>query len=996
MDKNHTSSSGQLSHNDLADYWYYEIGATPIPVISQNKNKKDKPLSKVKWKQYQTKELDEKTFESWKKDDLFCDGIAIIGGYVWRGNFKGYYLIMIDIDNKLGIDELFPKGLSRIGEKTLVEQHKDKQDKAHVYFYSKKPIHKKVVSGSEDVQNIPAIEVKSEGGHGIHIVSPSIHADGYPYEIVSISRYPAIVDTLEEQIQKICDKYNIPYLDDMTKFGYQQTNASKYMQPDFKLGENEGRRPALLVMCNHWYWERQENLDDTVYDEVLELAHTWNIQHCTTLLTDSQVEKQANDAIQYSKNLITSGMMYPIQNNTIVTILKNLTDIEDSRHARNMIKTRAVIVSNSIAYNVPKIIRAYCDKEDKTHTCENYVTQDIALLPEQTTEFVDIKLEARHTKTLRMISKYFTPDCHIIKEEIATKTLQLLRIKPIVNILHKHGKETLDGDGNKWSMYDILLEEKNMNTSLMEAGVEVEVTALVMPDPKNQKITLLAKSLHQIDNNQYDIKKILELQKLFSTYNIKENIRWITTNFEIYSKIIKRPNITELAFLTFFSPLYITFAGSTNPNWVKSLVIGDSTTGKSETVRQMIFLLDIGQIVSGEMSSIAGLAGAAIQATGGQWFVEFGVLPLQDKKFLAIDGAHKLGKEQKDKLAEAERNGLVEINKAAKNSALARTRQIKIENPLDEDYTTTISMDSFFYPVHSLKNNYQIQSIARIDLACFVSDDVDSLYRNTVQELKYDTRLENFADLLRFVWSGRYTISFTDEALKEINIQSIILEERFKSEQIPLLSNDTKHKLVKLSSSLACITCSFNDNHDDINTIIITEKHVRYISELYTREYTKAGLADIVKKSKHEKITLESIYYTIQDITKKTSLSTKNIISILTWISESGSFTKEELQEQFNLSRDNQTAPLIGYLINESIIRRNRRLSATKKGITIGRFIVSFDGGDNSILKHLEEIKRQKHKTFHCTDCNSEWYDTEELLEDIIEGHTIGHNIVEK
>jgi len=312
-------SSLDKTVNEWADFWYYTIGITPIPIFSKNKNDHTKPLSKVKWAKYQTIELDEKIFEEWKSQNLFKDGIAIIGGFVYRGKNKGKYLIMIDCDNQKGIDELSPKGgLKIMLERTLVEQHKDRADKAHIYFYSEKPVHKKSSSGNESSKGHPAIEVKGDGKHGIHIVSPSVHVDGSPYEITSIGITPAFVISLEEQIQKICDKFGIKYLDDESKFEYQQTQASKFMSVNFRIGESEGRRPALLSVCGHWFWERQERLnDEETYNEVLSLSDEWNKLHCTTPLTDSQIKKQCSDALKKAKYYVESGEMYPpIHNHT--------------------------------------------------------------------------------------------------------------------------------------------------------------------------------------------------------------------------------------------------------------------------------------------------------------------------------------------------------------------------------------------------------------------------------------------------------------------------------------------------------------------------------------------------------------------------------------------------------------------------------------------------------------------------------------------------------
>ena len=306
----------QSHMNDGADFWYYDVGVNVIPVNSRLKNeqdpKKKKDFCKVSWNKYETEELDEKTFKGWKEQGLFENGIAIIGGYVWRGQFRGFYLCMVDLDNQRAIDGLFPKGLSHVGHKTLVEQHTDRPDKAHVYFYTKEPAHKKASSGNKEDSSRPAIEVKGHGTHGIHIVTPSIHADGHHYEIVSIVRHPSWVNDIERQVQTVCEKHGISYLEERFETAA-KTDAAKYLEDDFTIGESEGRRPALLSVCNRFYWERQKRLDDQqTFNDVLELARQWNEKHCTVLLSDDQVEYQNECAFRYSKRIKDNGTMFPL------------------------------------------------------------------------------------------------------------------------------------------------------------------------------------------------------------------------------------------------------------------------------------------------------------------------------------------------------------------------------------------------------------------------------------------------------------------------------------------------------------------------------------------------------------------------------------------------------------------------------------------------------------------------------------------------------------
>jgi len=109
------------------------------------------------------------------------------------------------------------------------------------------------------------------------------------------------------------EKYGISYLDERFDVA-NKTDAVKYLEPDFKIGESEGRRPALLSVCNRWYWERQKKLDDPkTFNEVLELARKWNEDHCTVLLSDDQVEYKNECAFKYSKRIKENGTMFPSQ-----------------------------------------------------------------------------------------------------------------------------------------------------------------------------------------------------------------------------------------------------------------------------------------------------------------------------------------------------------------------------------------------------------------------------------------------------------------------------------------------------------------------------------------------------------------------------------------------------------------------------------------------------------------------------------------------------------
>ena len=208
---------------------------------------------------------------------------------------------------------------------------------------------------------------------------------------------------------------------------------------------------------------------------------------------------------------------------------------------------------------------------------------------------------------------------------------------------------------------------------------------------------------------------------------------------------------------------------------------------------------------------------------------------------------------------------------------------------------------------------------------------------------------------------------------------------------------------------MACLTCSFNDTFD---VVTVTDEHVRYVADLIDREYSKAGLDEIVRKTRHHRVDLEVLYNVVHDVGNKINDDDKeSVINVLLWLAETGKFSKDELKEQFDLTRDSQLNPLLGYLADEKIIKRTKTgFTVLKYGIEIGRFIVdsrhSSHSSDTktdtplnnttenklgvSLSDSLDALERRKIKDFRCKTCKSHWRKTESTLETIQEQHNSG------
>ncbi len=316
------------THNTIdSDFWYYEIGINCIPFDSKNET------TQITWSTWQGQPLPDGIYQTWKKTGLFDKGVAVIAGKIWSGKYEGKYLACIDIDNKKGIQEFLLHfgeidNLEKLSQKTIVEQHKDDLNKTHIYFIVEEPLGKKSGLGGikkphqDDDTQIPAMEVKSDGKHGLMIVSPSIHKNDYPYEIIG-TKEPTILNKeqskeLEIAINKIYDKYYIK-----RDLKDNKAQISELFEDDFIVYEGNNRHLQVLRFCESSYV--RSNLSLT-FDELLARAISWNEKHCKDPLETSEIKKLVKQAMLWVSNDKNKSKVVQIQDE----VKKSRENYEDS------------------------------------------------------------------------------------------------------------------------------------------------------------------------------------------------------------------------------------------------------------------------------------------------------------------------------------------------------------------------------------------------------------------------------------------------------------------------------------------------------------------------------------------------------------------------------------------------------------------------------------------------------------------------------------------
>jgi hypothetical protein len=327
------ASPGKLppldNYNWWADFWRYRIGVNVIPADTKKK------AIYEKWSEWQDSPIPEELHNKWKEEGVFSKGIAVILGKVWHNREKSaLYLNGIDADNLKAIEEICTYNgksisLKQLADRTLVEQHQDDTDRAHIYIYSRKPFEKKssdktTIESIKKIKSseIPAIEVKGLGKHGTMFCSSSVHENGSRYEILG-THTPRIADDFEQHIDNICRKHGISYLDGNGN-GKSLTSPLSPIEDLFKtdarIYEGHNRHEALLRVMESLIVRNRSIL--SIY-KIQELAREWNNTHCEPPLDDHEFDRQWNDAKRFidrknrqeqeGKQRQVSGIIFPTE-----------------------------------------------------------------------------------------------------------------------------------------------------------------------------------------------------------------------------------------------------------------------------------------------------------------------------------------------------------------------------------------------------------------------------------------------------------------------------------------------------------------------------------------------------------------------------------------------------------------------------------------------------------------------------------------------------------
>ena len=588
---------------------------------------------------------------------------------------------------------------------------------------------------------------------------------------------------------------------------------------------------------------------------------------------------------------------------------------------------RAVISSSSSAFTSPAQVSVGTPRT-------NGVESDVQEIPVNSRLNLELIGTSSYLQEQKLRAHLKAGDRDILAT--AYRTIYRVRARPPVVVLREQGAEVVDEAGQPYRSVELFIAADEQMK--FKPGDVVTLRGWVMPNPKNQAITVLCGSVTIEDAvTVFDKNLIRGLMDTWKGLEVHERVDWILTNFEKFSHIDGRRDIAMGGLLVFFTPTQVELDGELQHGWGLGATIGDSTCGKTQTARKLIALLRGGVLMSAETASLVGLTGTVTQTDRDGWFVDWGMLPLCDRRLLAIDGAQKLPAREWASLAEAQRNGVIQLTKASKDSAPARVRELLIANPVDEARAdggySVKPMSEFLHPVSSLGTVLDKTGIARLDLAVFVDNrEVSAESVNRAHVEKHIPQLEVLSEVLKLAWSDRLRVKFEEDAMEHLLEESTRLYKRFGSTNVPLVSIDMKWKLARLSVSLATLTLNVDR---ELSNVTVTKAHVEFIVKWLSRIYAEAGLHVYSALTRVEALDVDDALAIVKRVASnvfKDESQFGKVFEICQWIALATYFQQETLASRFNLAQKNELRPLIAVLEgSEGLIRRRRGFTPTAK-----------------------------------------------------------------
>lgn len=384
-------------------------------------------------------------------------------------------------------------------------------------------------------------------------------------------------------------------------------------------------------------------------------------------------------------------------------------------------------------------------------------------------------------------------------------------------------------------------------------------------------------------NGQRPLKRLSDIAE-----DLSENV----------TAIYGRPALHIVIDLVYHSIISFKFGGKlVDRGWLDVLVLGDTRTGKSETASQLRAFYGMGDMISCESVSFAGVMGGLTQKFGKDWTIVWGVLPINDRRLVILDEVAGLSIEEIAQLSAVRSSGIAKIQKIESQEALARTRLLWLANPRNGK-----TLGQHTYGVRAIQPLIgNPEDIARFDFAMAVSSgDVAFGEINRVNNAGgFRITPELYRSLLLWAWSRKTEdVIIGDDTVAEIMRESGELPKEF-IESPPLVQGaNIRMKLVRIATAIAARLFSTDKSYEKV---VVRPEHVIDAADLIRRLYSHHNFGYSSESMRAKQSMRDADKQ--RAATKIFIMGTRSLLKFLK-DAPSSSFGRQQVEEFLNCSRE--------------------------------------------------------------------------------------------
>lgn len=599
------------------------------------------------------------------------------------------------------------------------------------------------------------------------------------------------------------------------------------------------------------------------------------------------------------------------------------TKLSSAARAENIGKNVAVeaVVQaiDDTPFIVPKIVGVGCTKDQPNCDHCPVFTKD----QDEKTSRVEMTVKGTAMGVLSMIN---SPSAK--QRDAMMESLKIPSCKVASFVVREHYNAfdvrlapqlTISGSNSDHvSQASYILSESNI-----ELNTPYKFTGRVHPHPKNQQAILLIDNIASAKDSlgefscSADDYRTLEV---FAADDIQAKLDLIYKDLESnVTRIYHRRDLHLMIDLTFYSPLYFYFDGHVHKGWANTVIVGDSSQGKSETTLRLMEHYGLGERVDCKNASVAGLLGGLSQL-GTRWMVSWGLIPTHDRRLVVLEEVKGAPIEILARLTDMRSSGIAEIPKIEKRRAHARTRLIFISNP-----RSNRPIKSYNFGCETIPELIGgLEDVRRFDAALVVSSDqVDSEEINKLTASRPTHPHVLTAELCRLLTLWSWTRK-PEQVRFDRQAELVCYEEANRlcgkfTDALPLLDKGTTHlKLARLSAALAARL--FSHDAGDSSILVVKTDHVKYVAKWLEKIYSDPvfGYEDFTKAVRFTSTVSDP------EVVEKTILSTKFPSDFVTHLLHGDQINLTDIADWCDVDRD-EAQKVLSTLVRKHALYRQRK-----------------------------------------------------------------------